>query len=138
MILIFIFSISAEGGTRWELFAETKGIRFYIDKESINHPSKNLVKVWVKAVPNIPFKIGGKYIIYQLEYEEHDCKENKFLFLHVTSYYSDGTIEDVFSEPSEWIDVVTLSTIFKEKHGYFCRDRELSSGQNGLQHQILQ
>jgi hypothetical protein len=75
-------------------------------------------------------------MIYQLEYEEHDCKENKFLFLHVTSYYSDGTSEDVFSKPSAWIGVVTLSTIFKEKHQYFCKDGELPSHQHSLQHQI--
>ena len=75
-------------------------------------------------------------MIYQLEYEEHDCEGNKFRFLQVTSYYSDGTSEDVFSKPSACIDVVTLSTIFKEKHEHLCKDRELPSHQHSLQHQI--
>jgi hypothetical protein len=102
----------------------------------MSHPSRTSVRAWIKAVPNTFFKIGEKYMIYQLEYEQHDCERNKFLFLQVTSYYSDGTSQDVFSKPSAWIDVLTLSPIFKKKHEYLCKDKGIPSDQNGLQDQI--
>jgi len=111
-------------------------MRFYVHKESISHPSKTSVKAWIKAVPNTFFKIGEKYLNYQLEYEQHDCERNKFLFLQVTSYYSDGTSQDVFSKPSAWIDVLALSPFFKKKHQYLCKDKKIPSHQNRHQDQI--
>ena len=125
IILIFLSPISATGAD-WQLVAENKESKFYINKESINHPSKNLVKAWFKTVLNIPAKIFEKYMTYQLVYEEHNCKERKFRILQTTGYHSDGTSKEVISEPSVWIDVPHVTT-FETKHEYLCKDRELSS-----------
>ena len=118
IILVFLFPISA-GGANWQLVAENKENKIYIDKESINYTSKNLVKALFKIVPNMPVKIFGNYMTYQIVYEEHNCKEDEFRILQVTGHHSDGTSKEVISEPSEWIDV-SSHTIFKTKHEYLC------------------
>jgi hypothetical protein len=118
IILVFLSPISA-GGANWQLVAENKENKIYIDKESINYTSKNLAKAWFNIMPNMPLKIFENYMTYQIVYEEHNCKEDEFRLLQVTSHYSDGTSEEVISEPSGWIDVLG-HTIFKTKHEYLC------------------
>jgi len=124
IILIFLSPISA-GGADWQLVAENKENKIYIDKESINYPSKNLVKAWFKTVPNIPVKIFENYMTHQIVYEEHNCKEHKFRVLQTTGYHSDGTSKQVISKPFEWIDV-PIRTIFETKHEYLCKDKGIS------------
>jgi len=124
IILVFLSPISAKGAD-WQLIAENEENKFYIDKESINHPSENLVKAWFKTVPNIPAKIFEKYMTYQLVHEEHNCKVRKFRILQTTGYHSDGTSKEVISEPSAWIDVPHVTT-FETKHEYLCKDRKIS------------
>ena len=124
IIPIFLSPILATSAD-WQLVAENKENKFYINKESITHPSKNSVKARFKTVPNIPAKIFEKSMTYQLVYEEHNCKEREFRFLQATSCHSDGTSEEVISEPSVWIDVPHVAT-FETKHKYLCKDREIS------------
>ena len=126
LISIFLSPILATSADS-QLVAENKENKFYINKESIHHPSKNLVKAWVKTVPNRPVKILEKYMTCQLVYEEHNCKERKFRFLQATDYNSDGTNEEIISEPSVCIDVPHIAP-FERKHEYLCEDRELLSG----------
>lgn len=123
MILIFLSPLSAEGSD-WQPVADNEENKIYVDKESINYPSKNLVKAWFKTVPNTSVKMFKKYMTHQIVYEEHDCKERKFRFLRATGYHSDGTTKEVISEPSVWTDV-QIGTIFKTKHEYLCKDREI-------------
>lgn len=51
IILIFLPPISAVGAG-WQPVGENEENKIYIDEESINYPSKNLVKTWFKTVPN--------------------------------------------------------------------------------------
>jgi len=83
IILIVLVPISA-GGADWQLVAENEENKIYIDRESINYPSKNLVEACFKTVPNIPVRIFKNYMTHQIVYEEHNCKEHKFRFLHTT------------------------------------------------------
>lgn len=118
---MFLLPAYAQGAD-WELAAENKDVRFYIDKESIDKTAENSVRAWFKTEPTTPFRIFEKYMIYQLVYEEHNCKESKFRVLQTTGYHSDGTSKKVISEPSVWRDVRHV-TPFELKHDYLCGDR---------------
>ena len=123
IILIVLAPISA-GNADWQLVAENKENKIYIDKESINSASKNMVKAWFKTTPNTPLKIFDKYMTHQIAYEEHNCGKHRFRVLEVIGYHSDGTTKQVISEPSVWIDI-TIHTIFETKHDYLCGIRKI-------------
>ena len=125
IILIFLSPISAEAAD-WQLIAENKENKVYIDKESINYGSKNLVKAWFRTVPNVPFRIFDKYMTSQIVYEEENCKKHTMRFFQAISNYSDGTSEKIISEPCAWFDVPT-DTIFEAKHESLCKDRKISA-----------
>jgi tyrosine-protein phosphatase YwqE len=123
MILIVLVPIPARSAD-WQLVAENKENKIQIDKEGVNFTSKNMVKAWFRTVPNTPFKIFDKYMTHQIAYEEHNCAKRTFRVLEATGYHSDGTIKQVISKPSKWIDV-PIGTIFETKHEYLCGNRKI-------------
>jgi hypothetical protein len=46
----YVFVYAEVWGADWKLYAESGEFLFFYDAESISHPSKGIVKVWVKFV----------------------------------------------------------------------------------------
>jgi hypothetical protein len=124
LIILIVFYPIPIGCADWQLVAENKINKFYIDKESISQTSNNSVKAWFKTVPNISLKLFDKYMSSQIVYEEENCEEHTIRFFRVISNYSDGTSEEVISEPCAWFDV-PINTIFEMKHEYLCKGKKM-------------
>jgi hypothetical protein len=107
---------------RWRLIGRsTTDTHWYIDTETITHPSKDIVSVWVKSIPDTSRSSGVEgskeieNILKQIQeryfgdYEateglwELDCSKTTFRLLYFSAYNSNGdTITFLLSPDAEW------------------------------------
>ncbi len=129
-ILIFLLAIgllflsaTAEGAD-WELVTVSKGNGdlWYVDKESIRHVSKTVVRAWYKDVLINPSPFNSKEIDELFIYKETNCIERKSSFLQIKHTYSDGTSES-FMPPMEW-RYIRPDTIESIIFNYLCKDKK--------------
>ncbi len=121
---IFLFFSSIAEGANWEPISKSinEDQFIFIDTESIKHVSKNIVRVWVKLLFENPMPVYSrqekKFLTYALDYEEHDCSEEKSRSLQNVGYCTDGTNESI-SGSAEWQYIIPGSnTSFV--HNYLC------------------
>jgi len=90
LILALIVPLVSEGA-EWVLYAasESDG-QWYLDKESIIHKSKHVIRVWDKVKYAQPQKIETKFYRELIRYIELDCKEKKLRILQATFYLLDN------------------------------------------------
>ena len=113
LIGLAIFGCAGMQRVDWKLFAETQtdiGI-FYYDAGNITHPSKHIVRTWIKLVyykDGVALqvkKLGKRYedLSYTLNLLEVDCAAKKQRVLQSTSYSKDGNIiSSNQSQEAEW------------------------------------
>ena len=100
----------------WKLFAETQaaiGVSYY-DAGNITHPSKHIVRTWIKLVyyedwvASQAKKLGKRYedLSYTLNLLEVNCATKKQRVLQSTSYSKDGkAISSNQSQEGEWSSI---------------------------------
>lgn len=101
----------------WKRYSETEFFISYYDKESINHLSKNIVRVWVKEV-NTEKGITDMVKRFGEEYKdcdhikklyEVDCAEKRIRILSSAAYSRAGEVLISDDSPSKWIFTVPKS-----------------------------
>jgi len=105
-VTLMIFSLSIisgiSEGADWTLI--TKGdADVFIDRESIEHISDKVDRVWVKYRYSMPKKFDYKYIKELAVYREYNCGEGKFKILRTIGYFTDGTSETDTSERQGYV-----------------------------------
>ncbi len=86
---------------KWEHYgADTNGVDYYFQKESIAFPSENLVRVWRKRTFRQRSEL--KEII---SFDEIDCKTEKYRSSQTQGVRQDGSTTEMFVKPSPWITI---------------------------------
>lgn len=120
---LLLFLHDAEPGEkRWKLIGKSvTGTLWYVDNETITHPTEHIVAVWVKSVPdkNRAGYTGEKEETevmlkriqerYFGEYEfteglwELDCSKSLFRLLYFSAYDGNGrSIASMITPDAEW------------------------------------
>jgi len=122
-----IFGCAGRQAADWKLFAETQadiGIIYY-DAANITHPSKDIVRTWVRLVyskDGVALQVkelGKRYedLSYTLSLLEVNCAAKKNRVLQSTSYSRDGNvISSNQSQQTEWSLIIPESigeTLYK-------------------------
>ena len=88
-----MFGYAEVRGEDWKLYEDNELFTSDYDTQSITHPSKNIVRVWVRVFFNEKvikerIEFGEKYINvqYYITLIEYDCVERKRKFLTMTYY----------------------------------------------------
>ena len=96
LIGLIIFRYAAVWGADWKLYEDNELFSSYYDKQSITHPSKNIVRVSVRVAIKEAAKeqiaFGEKYINvqYYITLIEYDCVGRKRKFFTLTYYDKNG------------------------------------------------
>jgi hypothetical protein len=92
--------VSDETGRKWTSYAEDgNGIEYFYDKDTIAHPSKDLVQVWRKR--EFPSGASQKEIV---AHDEIDCPGARYRSLELSVTYRDGTIR-TFNKVTSWANI---------------------------------
>ena len=118
LVGLAIFSYTEVWGADWRVIGQPTvkdaGVLYY-DADSITHPSKNIVRTWIKkvysksGVTRYAKEIGKRFenLSYAVELYEVNCIEKKILLLESTAYSKDGdVIISSKSQPTEWNSIV--------------------------------
>ena len=108
-----IFGCAGMQRADWKIFAETQADigTFYYDTANITHPSKDIVRTWVKLVysnDGVALQVkalGKRYedLSYTIHLWEINCVAKKNRILQSTSYSKDGKIiSSNQSQQTEW------------------------------------
>ena len=133
-ILVFgliIISMGDVYGTDWRLYSYNDKQKSYYDAQSITHPSKNIVRVWVKwnytekGVINtmgMMGKFGKKFenLSHLINLEEVDCVEKKSRNLSFTYYNKEGNSIVSSDEPSEW-NLIVPDSVDEDLYEEICK-----------------
>jgi hypothetical protein len=93
-------SVSDEAGRKWTSYAEDgNGIQYFYDKDTIAHPSKELVRLWRRR--QFPSGAGQKEIV---SLDEIDCRGARHRSVELRVTYRDGTIR-TFDKITPWAKV---------------------------------
>jgi hypothetical protein len=80
----------------WKEHARVKlGIQYYYEKDSIEYPSRGMMKIWRKRV--LPARMSDKEII---SLDQFDCKEQKYRSVFIQVVRKNDMV-DTFKKPSE-------------------------------------
>ena len=117
LIGLAIFGYAEAWGADWKLYFVHEKLLAYYDAQSINHPSKNIIRVWTrwdykeKGVLGWVGKGGKKYenLSHSNDLWEINCVEKKVRNMSVTFYDNRGDIIDSSNSPSEWSFIVPES-----------------------------
>ena len=94
----------------WKFYAENEEGWFVYDIQNLTHPSRDIVRVWTKAVysekvmaPEVK-KLGKGYekLSYIIRLQEIDCKDEKMRLLSVMYYSREGEVLKTFKQESSW------------------------------------
>ena len=92
--------VSDEAGRKWTSYAEDgNGIEYFYDKDTIAHPSKDLVRMWRKR--EFPSGAGQKEIV---TLDEIDCRGARYRSVELRVTYRDGTIR-TFDKVTPWAKI---------------------------------
>jgi Surface-adhesin protein E len=127
IILIFLFTVSAEGAD-WVFVSRNNEGRWYVDKDSIEHISINVVRAWIKTVCLKNCELGPKKVKEGLAYAEYDCKGKKERLLLEVNYFEDGTTSEANYPDSNFTDIPPDS-IEEGIHDYLCKHNRFLSPQ---------
>ncbi len=113
----------------WEVISETDEDTWYVDKRTMSHPSKDIVKVWSKRVPakesnslsaikEILMKRGKAFATYEYTKAlfEVDCSKDMYRILSISHFDAKGKEIDSFKYPNaEWksIDADSVNDALK-------------------------
>ena len=114
LIGLILFGNAEVWGMDWRLYDfDDLNIRYY-DAEGIKHPSKNIVRIWVKwkyrekGVIEIVKKLGKKYenIDFTIALKEINCSDKTMRDLSLDDYSKEGKIIFSTSSEDEWDYIV--------------------------------
>ncbi len=113
---LVIFGCAGKRAEDWRLFAETQADigMIYYDAANIAHPSKHIVRTWVKLIyskEGVALQVkelGKRYedLSYTLILWEVNCVGQKNRVLQSTSYSRDGSVTSSNqSQQAEWSSI---------------------------------
>jgi len=119
LILIGICLVSVHGYAHaeedWTLYGITKYFILFYDRNSITHPSEDVVRLWIKSVSKCndtkdwPIKdhpnCANDEWLYVLTLTEIDCSKKKDRDIKSIGYSKEGT-EFLSDETSQWSDII--------------------------------
>jgi hypothetical protein len=131
VIGIVIFGCAGMQAADWRLFAETQADigMIYYDAANITHPSKDIVRTWVRLVyskDGVALQVkelGKRYedLSYTLSLLEVNCAAKKNRVLQSTSYSRDGNvISSNQSQQTEW-SLIIPGSIGETLHKTVCK-----------------
>jgi hypothetical protein len=103
-ILGLVILVHAEAwGADWKFFSSTDSYEGFYYADNMTHPSKNIVRVWIKleytekGVTGMVKEFGKHYepLSYSLQLWEIDCLAKKQNILLVKDYSADGNILNI-------------------------------------------
>jgi hypothetical protein len=124
VILIGIWLISVQGYARaeenWTLYGVTKYLILFYDTKSITHPSKDIIKLWIKsvskcnddkdwAVKDHPNCANVEWV-YVVTLTEIDCSTKQDRDIKSIGYSKEGKpAESLPDEATQWSSIVPES-----------------------------
>ena len=110
LIGLAIFGCEEVWGADWKLYDSNERFSSYYDAQGITHPSKNIVRVWVrwnyteKGVMDQVNKLGKKYenLSHSTCLWEINCLEKMRCLVSGTDYDNKGEVINSSSFPLEW------------------------------------
>jgi hypothetical protein len=129
LIGLALFTYAEVWGAEWKLYDSNEDFLCYYDIESITHPSKNIVRVWVKwdfsekGVMYYMGKFGIKYmsLSHSINLPEINCLEKTIRSLSLTYYDNEGEVIYSFSSPSSKWDFIPPETIGEILYKEVCK-----------------
>jgi hypothetical protein len=125
----------------WELLAENKDFKYYVDKQSIrkyttgcfsnvcfpwyrsdgsDYPPARFIRAWIKKIGKAPKQYEATE---ELDYEEYDCTKERSRLLHLTKIYPDGINESInLNVVIKW-DNIPPDKIEHFFRTYLCKNR---------------
>ncbi len=112
---LIIFTCAEARGADWKLFASNSEMgNFYYDVQRITHPSKDIVRVWVrleyteKGISRSVNELGEavKNLSYAIGLEEINCSGKRTRTLFFSHYSKEKTVLHTSSRDGEWTDIV--------------------------------
>ncbi len=92
--------VSDEAGRKWTSYTEDdNGVEYFYDKDTIAHPSKDLVQMWRKR--EFPSGASQKEIV---TLDEIDCRGARYRSLELRVTHRDGTIQ-TFNKVAPWATI---------------------------------
>lgn len=95
-IMVALLASSVSSGADWRFLSESGESILYYDAQSITHPSKNLVRVWVKYEGRV------EKWTYMKTLREIDCLEKKYRIVSSALYNEEGKETGSSESPSKW------------------------------------
>ncbi len=122
LIGFWLFSIHgyAHAEEDWTLYGITKYLILFYDAKSITHPSRDIVKLWIKsvskcnddkewAVKDHPNCSNVEWV-YVVTLTEMDCSTKQDRDIKSIGYNKQGTpLESLPDEASKWADIIPES-----------------------------
>lgn len=108
--------------TEWILISKNPSVDLYVEKNSIKHVSRNIVRAWVTYVFKEPKAAGPKFIEKGLTHDEIDCDKKTLQVMRVTFFFTDGTSQSL-TEKLPGKDIKPGSTSALE-YSYLCQGVE--------------
>jgi hypothetical protein len=107
-----------QGEEDWRIYGVTKYFTLFYDLHSISHPSRNIVKLWIKsvskcndtkdwAVKDHPNCANVEWL-YVLTLTEIDCSKKQDRDMKSIGYSKEGR-ESLSDETSQWSDIIADS-----------------------------
>jgi len=119
VILIGIWLVFAHGFANaeqdWTLYGITKYFILFYDRNSITHPSKDVIRLWIKSVDKCNDAEGWEIKdqpncanvewLYVLTLTEIDCSKKQDRDIKSIGYSKEGR-ESLSDETSQWDDII--------------------------------
>ena len=139
LVIGFILFCNAEGwGENWKRLPVRDGGDFYYDAESITRPSKDVIRVWDKAVYSkklvtATVKVLGeryKTLNHSKNLIELHCTEKKGRVLKIVYYSTDGGVLDSYnySRELDWKFIVP-GTVLDDLYKILCKQITRTKGE---------
>ncbi len=112
---LIIFTCGEVCGTDWKLFASNSEMgNFYYDVQCITHPSKDIVRAWVrleytdKGINRTAKEFGEavENLSYAIGLEEIDCLSKRTRTLFFSHYSKEKKVLHTSSRDGEWTNIV--------------------------------
>ncbi len=121
-ISIFFSNGFVQGTGDWRIYGVTKYFILFYDPHSISHPSRNIVRLWIKsvskcndtedwAIKSHPNCANVEWT-YVLTLTEIDCSMKQDRDIKSVGYSKEGgLVESLSDETMQWSDIVSESYI---------------------------
>lgn len=103
----------------WILISKNPSLDLYVEKNSIERDSGNIVRAWFTYVFKEPKAAGPKVIEKGLTHDEIDCSKKTLQIMQVTFFFTDGTSQSLTEKVS--VRDIKPGTTSALEYSYLCQ-----------------